>query len=106
MINSAKKYIYITTPYLICDYEILNALCISAKKGVDVRIITPHIPDKKTVFLMTRSNYENLIKTVSDCISGYTCLEKFMPESKIYSSKIYDSIIITYFKWCVNRKIR
>ena len=62
MINSAKKYIYITTPYLICDYEILNALCISAKKGVDVRIITPHIPDKKTVFLMTRSNYENLIK--------------------------------------------
>lgn len=62
MINSAKKYVYITTPYLICDYEILNALCICAKKGVDVRIITPHIPDKKTVFLMTQSNYEILIQ--------------------------------------------
>lgn len=62
MINSAKKYIYITTPYLICDYEILNTLCVSAKKGVDVRIIVPHIPDKKTVFWMTQSNYETLIK--------------------------------------------
>lgn len=63
MINSAKKYVYITTPYLICDYEILNALCLAAKKGIDIRIITPHIPDKKTVFLMTQSNYEILIKT-------------------------------------------
>ena len=63
MLNSAKKYVYITTPYLICDYEILNALCVCAKKGVDVRIITPHIPDKKTVFYMTQSNYELLIKS-------------------------------------------
>lgn len=62
MLNSAKKYVYITTPYLICDYEILNAICVCAKKGVDVRIITPHIPDKKTVFLMTQSNYETLIQ--------------------------------------------
>lgn len=61
MINQAKKYIYITTPYLICDCEILNAICVCAKKGVDVRIITPHIPDKKTVFWMTKSNYEDLI---------------------------------------------
>ena len=63
MINTAKNYIYITTPYLICDYEILNALCICAKKGVDVRIITPHIPDKKIVLWMTQSNYEILIKS-------------------------------------------
>ena len=62
MLSSAKKYVYITTPYLICDHEILNSLCLCAKKGVDVRIITPGIPDKKTVFLMTQSNYENLIK--------------------------------------------
>lgn len=63
MLNAAKKYVYITSPYLICDYEILNTLCICAKKGVDVRIITPHIPDKKTVFLMTQSNYQTLIKS-------------------------------------------
>ncbi|MBQ9072399.1 MAG: cardiolipin synthase [Bacilli bacterium] len=63
MLSAAKKYVYITTPYLICDYEILNALCICAKKGVDVRIITPHIPDKKIVIWMTQSNYETLIKS-------------------------------------------
>lgn len=63
MINDAKKYLYIATPYLICDYELLNALCLAAKKGVDVRILVPHIPDKKTVFLMTRSSYEVLIKS-------------------------------------------
>ena len=63
MLNSARKYVYITTPYLICDYEILNTLCVCAKKGIDVRIIVPHIPDKKTVFWMTQSNYETLINS-------------------------------------------
>ena len=62
MIFSATEYIYITTPYLICDYEILNSLRLAAKRGVDVRIITPHIPDKKAVFLMTRSNYLPLVQ--------------------------------------------
>ena len=61
MLNSAREYVYITTPYLICDHEILNTLCVCAKKGVDVRIIVPHIPDKQTVFWMTQSNYETLI---------------------------------------------
>ncbi len=62
IIFSAEKYVYITTPYLICDYELLNALRLAAKRGVDVRIITPHIPDKKAVFLMTRSNYLPLVQ--------------------------------------------
>lgn len=62
LLSAAKEYVYITSPYLICDYEMINALCICARKGVDVRIITPHIPDKKTVFLMTKSNYETLIE--------------------------------------------
>ena len=61
MINAAKEYLYLTTPYLICDREILSALRMAAKKGVDVRIITPHIPDKPTVFFMTRSNYKALL---------------------------------------------
>lgn len=57
------KNIYtLPPPYLICDYELLNALCLCAKKGVDVRIITPHIPDKKIIYWMTKSNYEVLIK--------------------------------------------
>lgn len=62
LINSATKSLRITTPYLICDSEIMNALALAAEKGVKVEIITPHIPDKKVVSLMTRSNYLPLLK--------------------------------------------
>ncbi len=61
MITRAERYIYITTPYLIIDHEMLVALQTAAKSGVDVRIITPHIPDKKTVFFLTRSYYKPLL---------------------------------------------
>ena len=61
LINSAQKYLYITTPYLIIDHELQTALRSAALRGVDVRIITPHIPDKKLVFNITRSNYKPLM---------------------------------------------
>lgn len=61
MIRRANRYIYITTPYLIITWEMENALISAAKTGVDVRIITPHIPDKKYVHLLTRSFYKRLI---------------------------------------------
>lgn len=60
MIGAAEKYIYITTPYLIIDNILRTALCNAAERGVDVRIVTPHIPDKKTVFTITRSYYKKL----------------------------------------------
>ena len=47
IINRSRKYVYITTPYLILDEKMVNALSMAAKRGVDVRIMTPHIPDKK-----------------------------------------------------------
>ena len=62
MIHGAEKYLYITTPYLICDHEMLSALALAARKGVDVRLVTPHISDNETVFLMTRSNYRPLLE--------------------------------------------
>lgn len=62
MINKAKDYIYINTPYFIVDSEINTALIIAAKNGVDVRIITPYIPDKWAVHLLTRSYYDQLIE--------------------------------------------
>ena len=62
LIHRAKEYVYITTPYLVIDYSVTMALVTAAKSGVDVRIITPHIPDKKTVFEMTRSHYEELLE--------------------------------------------
>ncbi|MGI6742714.1 MAG: phospholipase D-like domain-containing protein [Eubacteriales bacterium] len=61
IINGAQKYLYIETPYLILDDIMLTALQLSAKSGVDVRILTPHIPDKKFTFRVTRSYYRPLI---------------------------------------------
>ena len=60
LIYSARKTLYITTPYLIITDEMTNALGLAAKRGVDVRIITPGIPDKKTVYAVTRSYYAGL----------------------------------------------
>ncbi len=61
MIANAKRYVWITTPYLVPDDQMMGALKIAAASGVDVRIITPHYPDKKTVFEVSRSNYIPLI---------------------------------------------
>lgn len=60
LINKAKRYVYITTPYLILDSEMINALTCAAKSGVDVRIITPHVPDKWYVHAVSRAHYEIL----------------------------------------------
>lgn len=62
MISRAKRYIYICTPYLVVDNEIMNALASAAKSGVDVRIVCPHIPDKWYVHLVTRSYYSPLLR--------------------------------------------
>ena len=53
---------YIFTPYLIIDHEMLICLSNAAKSGVDVRIVTPGVPDKKAVYLLTQSYYEPLLK--------------------------------------------
>ena len=50
------------TPYLIITDEMTHALSLAAKRGVDVRIITPGIPDKKLIYSITRSFYHNLVQ--------------------------------------------
>ena len=62
MISKAREYVYIFTPYLIPDHEMIKALQNAAKSGVDVRIIMPGIPDKKVVYWMSQSYYEPLIE--------------------------------------------
>ena len=62
VINSAHRYLYITTPYLILDHEMITALSLASHNGVDVRIITPHVPDKFYVHAVTRSYYQELIQ--------------------------------------------
>ncbi len=58
----AKDYAWYVTPYLIITDEMNHALSLAAKRGVDVRIITPGIPDKKMVYAITRSYYHNLAR--------------------------------------------
>lgn len=62
LINQANHNLYIITPYLIITDEMTRALGLAAKRGVDIRIITPGIPDKKTVYAMTRSYYPGLLR--------------------------------------------
>ncbi|MGN0342296.1 MAG: cardiolipin synthase [Roseburia sp.] len=61
LIKNARKSVYITTPYLIIDDEMQRELILAAGRGVDVRIVTPGIPDKKIVFKATRSYYPALV---------------------------------------------
>ena len=60
IINQSKKSLYIFTPYLIIDNNMINSLVLAAKRGVDVRIVVPSIPDKKAVYLLTKSYFNNL----------------------------------------------
>lgn len=63
LIEMSNRYLYITTPYLIIDYDLTEALRNAAKRGVDVRIITPHIPDKKIIKIMTKGSYPYLLQS-------------------------------------------
>ncbi|MBO5481052.1 MAG: cardiolipin synthase [Clostridia bacterium] len=62
IINRAVNYVYIFTPYLVLDDMLRASLCRAALRGVDVRIVTPGIPDKKMVYRLTRANYAVLMK--------------------------------------------
>ena len=62
IINKAKKYVYIMTPYLILDNEMLTCLEQASKRGVDVKIMMPHITDKPSAYLIARTYYPKLIE--------------------------------------------
>lgn len=86
IISQAKDYLYIFTPYLIVDNETMKALCLSAKRGVDVRIMTPGIPDKKMVFLLTQSYYEELLDAgvrIYQYSPGFLHSKSFVSDDKI-----------------------
>ena len=62
MAESAQKYAWFITPYLIITDEMCHAFSLAAKRGVDVRVITPGIPDKKIIYSVTRSYYNGLAR--------------------------------------------
>ena len=61
-ISSAERYVWIITPYLVITDEMNRAMGLAAERGVDVRIITPGIPDKRTIYTVTRSYYQRLVQ--------------------------------------------
>lgn len=86
IINNATDYVYIQTPYLIVGYEMIQALKHAAQAGVDVRIIVPHIPDKKLVNQVTKSNYESLIKggvQVYEYLPGFVHSKTMVSDDRI-----------------------
>lgn len=86
ILGGAKDYVYITTPYLIIDYRMREALCLAAQRGVDVRIVTPKIPDKKIVFALTRSNYLALIKAgvkIYEYTPGFIHAKNFLCDGEV-----------------------
>ncbi len=86
MINNAKEYIYIQTPYLVITHEMKSALMLAAKNGVDVRITCPHVPDKWYVHLVTQSNYMSLIKAgvkIYEYLPGFIHSKTFVSDDNI-----------------------
>lgn len=61
MLNQANRYVYMMSPYLIVDNELRQAIEDAALRGVNVKLILPHIPDKKLVYEMARSHYQRLL---------------------------------------------
>lgn len=88
LISQAEKTLYFTTPYLIITDEMSRALRLAAKRGVDVRIITPGIPDKKVVFTITRSYYAGLARQgvrIYEYTPGFCHAKQCLCDGKIAS---------------------
>ena len=62
VLSTAERYVHIMSPYFIVDNEILDAMKYAAGRGVDVKLILPHIPDKKAAFAVARNYYPTLLK--------------------------------------------
>jgi cardiolipin synthase len=86
IINNAKEYVYINTPYLVVDDNLLSALTLAAKSGVDVRIITPHRWDKWVVAITSRSYYRQLVMAgvkVYEYSGGFNHSKTFVSDDKV-----------------------
>lgn len=86
ILSQAEDYVYIFTPYLIIDNEMKTSLELAAKRGVDVRIVTPAIPDKKTIFRLSRSYYRPLMKAgvrIYEYTPGFMHAKSYLSDDKI-----------------------
>ena len=85
VINTAKDYVHIMTPYLILDNEMMTSLKYAAKSGVDVKLILPHIPDKWYAYLLARTYYKELIEAgvkIYEYTPGFVHAKAFVSDDK------------------------
>ncbi len=85
MITNAKEYLYIQSPYVILDQNMQSALTLAAQSGVDVRIMIPHIPDKKYVYILTKDYCRKLMKygvKVYEYLPGFVHSKTFVSDDK------------------------
>lgn len=86
ILNSAQKYVYIVSPYLIIDNTMISTLRLAAKSGIDIKIITPHIPDKWYVHPVTQYNYLELLEAgikIYEYTPGFIHSKLFISDDKI-----------------------
>lgn len=96
VLNAAKDYVYIYTPYFVASPELLTSILNASYSGVDVRIITPHKPDKWYMHLTTRSYYEVLIEAgvkVYEYLPGFLHAKTFVSDD---TTAIVGSINLDY----------
>ena len=81
LLNRAKRYIHIMTPYLILDGELETALKFAAERGVDVHLILPHVPDKKFAYALAKTHYKSLLDSgvkISEWLPGFVHAKVFV----------------------------
>ncbi len=96
ILNQATDYVHITTPYLIIDHELTTALTFAAKRGVDVKLILPAVPDKKTVFALTHTYYRELLEggvQIYEYTPGFIHAKMFVSDD---STAVVGSINLDY----------
>jgi len=85
ILNRAKEYVHIMTPYLIIDQRMMTALCFAAKRGIDVKLILPHKPDKKFAFALAKSHYRELLAAgvkIYEYIPGFVHAKVFVSDDE------------------------
>jgi len=86
ILNQGSQYVYIFTPYLVISERMTYALQTAVKRGVDVRIVTPGIPDKKLIYRLTRSYYRHLISAgvkIYEYTPGFMHAKSFVSDDKV-----------------------
>lgn len=107
IIRHADNYVWISTPYLILDHEMITNLTLAAKSGVDIRILTPAIPDKPAVFFVTQSYYRVLLECgvrIYEYTPGFNHAKMYVSDDKaaiIGSANMDYRSLYLHFENCV-----